>query len=258
MNLAINAVGEELQSSADYCRTEGIGIEITDFAFPWNLDSDQQELIDKHIRAVEGIQPIVTHGPFFELNVVSFDMAIKDVCRQRHRVSLDAAKKIGADIYVAHTNFNPMIRQPSYRAKFASRLLDFWLPFADDAAINNIVIVFENNWENSPEIHAEIVSKANHKSLKASFDNGHALVFSGVCAADWIKMLGTDLNHCHLHDNFGELDQHNPIGTGKEDWTKLINALRNHAPNALLVVESDSLEKNKIGLDKLRSFLKTN
>ena len=55
------------------------------------------------------------------------------------------------------------------------------------------------------------------QSLKASFDNGHALVFSTVCAADWIETLGADLYHCHLHDNDGEVDRHNAIGSGKEE-----------------------------------------
>ena len=257
MNLAINTVGDELQSSADYCRTEGIGIEITEFAYPWNLDGDLKNLIDTHVRAAEGIKPVATHGPFYELNVVSFDRAIKEVCQKRHKVALDAAKKIGASIYVAHTNFNAMIRQPYYRKKFATRLLDFWLPFADEAAKNNIVIVFENHWEGSPEIQAEIIQKANHPGLKASFDNGHALVFSDVCAADWIKTLGSGLHHCHLHDNFGELDQHNAIGDGKEDWPALIEACQKHAPGATLVVECDRLKENKAGVEKIRKLLAT-
>ena len=201
MDLAINTVGDELQSSANFCRAEGIGLEISDFAFPWNLDSNLKNLIDKHIQAVEGIQPLVCHGPFFELNVVSFDQAIKDVCRQRHRAALDAAKAVGVGTYVAHTNFNPMIRHPFYHSKFADRLLDFWLPFADIAAKSEIVIVFENHWESRPEILAEMVHKADHPNLKASFDNGHALVFSSTGAADWIRILGADLYHCHLHDH---------------------------------------------------------
>ena len=257
MDLAINTIEDELHSSADYCRAEGIGIEITEFAYPWNLDGDLQDMIDQHVQAVGGIQPVASHGPFYELNVVSFDRAIKAVCKKRHSAALDAAKKIGAKLYVAHTNLNPMIRQPYYRKKFATRLLDFWLPIADEAAKADIVIVFENHWEDSPEIQAEIIHKADHPSLKASFDTGHALVFSKICAADWIETLGSGLYHCHLHDNFGELDQHNAIGDGKEDWTKLVEAYRQHAPNAVLVVECDRLEKNKAGVEKLRNLLKT-
>ena len=45
----------------------------------------------------------------------------------------------------------------------------------------------------------QVLEAANHPHLKASFDNGHALLFSHVPAADWIKELGSDLAHCHLH-----------------------------------------------------------
>jgi len=255
MQLAINTVGEELRSSSEYCKKEGIGIELTDLAYPWNLDGDPKYFIEKHIKSIEGITPRVCHGPYFELNVVSFDKAIINVCRQRHRKALDIAKRMGVGIYVTHTNFNPLIRQPSYRANFADRFLDFWLSFADDAAKSNIVIVFENHWESHPEIQAGIIRKANHPSIKASFDNGHALIFSSLPAADWIETLGADLYHCHLHDNDGELDQHHAIGTGKEDWKNLIKALKNYAPHAVLVAESDHLQENKASIDKLRGLL---
>ena len=255
MQLAINTVGEEFRSSAEYCRKERIGIELTDIAYPWNLDGDPKFFIENHIRSIEGVAPRLCHGPYFELNVVSFDKAIINVCRQRHRQALDIAKRIGVGTYVTHTNFNPLIRQPSYHEMFSDRFLDFWLSFADDAAKSNIVIVFENHWESHPEIQAEIICKANHPSIKASFDNGHALIFSKLPAADWIKTLGADLYHCHLHDNNGELDQHHAVGTGKEDWKNLIKALQNYAPHAVLVAESDHLQTNKASIDKLRRLL---
>ncbi len=258
MRLAINTVGEELRNSSEYCKKEEIGIELSDLAYPWNLDGDPKYFIEKHIKSIEGITPRVCHGPYFELNVVSFDKAIINVCKKRHRQALDIAKRIGVGTYVTHTNFNPLIRQPSYRANFADRFLDFWLSFADDAAKSNIVVVLENHWESHPEIQAEIIRKANHPSIKASFDNGHALIFSNLTAAGWIEILGADLNHCHLHDNDGELDQHNAIGTGIEDWKNLIKALRTYAPNAVLVAESDHLQENKAGIDKLRRLINRN
>ena len=38
--LGINAAGSELTMAASFCRSEGIGIEVTDFAFPWTLGSN--------------------------------------------------------------------------------------------------------------------------------------------------------------------------------------------------------------------------
>jgi sugar phosphate isomerase/epimerase len=252
--LAINTVGEELVESANFCRSRKIGIEITDFAYPANLDNVISGKIAFHKKTVTEISPVISHGPFFDLIVTSPDSAIVEISRKRHLVSLNAAIDIGAAFYIAHTNFNPLIRNLTYLNSYTKRMLNFWLPFADYAANNNITICFENLWETGPEIQAELLSSANHPNLRASFDNGHALVFSQQPAKKWIEVLGSMLAHCHLHDNMGALDEHKSIGEGKEDWPELINAIQRFAPNAILVAESDKLAANKVSLEKLKGF----
>ncbi len=252
--LAINSVDEELEDSAAFCKAESLGLEVTAFGFAANLDGDTAPLVDRHIKSVGGIRPLVVHGPFHDLIATSRDPWIVEVTRQRHRAALDAAIQMGASHYVAHTNFTPLIRNDSYRNNFTQRMMDFWLPFADVAGKNHIVICLENLWEPSPDIQADLIATANHPHLRASFDNGHALVFSTVAASAWVKTLGDSLGHCHLHDNHGEEDEHRPVGDGKEDWPGLIGAVRSYAPKAILVAESDRLEFNKKSLEQLRRF----
>ena len=112
----------------------------------------------------------------------------------------------------------------------------------------------ENLWEPSPEIQAELILTATHPNLKASFDNGHALVFSEVSARKWVEVLGYGLVHCHLHDNGGEIDEHKAVGEGKENWQELLEAVRKWSPQAVLVAESDQLDKNKKSIERIRSF----
>ncbi|MBA7623547.1 hypothetical protein ES703_30943 [subsurface metagenome] len=252
--LAINTVGDELEAAADFCRSEDIGLEVSAFAFPNNLDTDLTTLIERHKKAVVGISTVLSHGPFLDLVATSMDPAIVEVSRQRHEVSLAVAEEIGASFYVAHTNFTPMIRNASYSKNWAKRMLDFWLPFADKAGRSGIVICLENLWEPIPDIQAELVLSGHHPHLRASFDNGHALVFSSVPSASWIETLGDVLAHCHLHDNSGELDEHKPVGEGKEEWIELLDSLKQHSPQAILVAESDYLDKNKISIERLKGF----
>ncbi len=254
--LAINTIGDELEMSAAYCRSLHIGIEVTDFAFPLILDEDLAARLTRHMKAVNGIIPLISHGPFFDLVATSQDPAIVEVARRRHKASLWAAQEIGASYYIAHTNFTPLIKNPSYRDNWTKRMLNFWLPFADEAGKNNIVICLENIWEPAPDIQAELIAAGNHPHLRASFDNGHALVFSDSSASKWVSTLGSLLAHCHLHDNFGEFDEHRPIGDGKEDWPGLLGALSKHSPRAVLVAESDNLNDNKSSIDKLLSLNK--
>jgi sugar phosphate isomerase/epimerase len=253
--LAINTVSDDLEAAAAFCRSEHIGIEITDFAFPQILDGDLSATIDRHKKVLAGISPISLHGPFFEMFAASRDRAIVSVARDRHGAALAASIELGATYYVAHTNFNPLIRDPSYRKQWNERTLDFWLPFADKAGKENVTICLENVWEPVPDIQAELIKAGNHPHLRATFDNGHVLIFSDIPAVKWVETLGPILAHCHLHDNSGKYDEHNSIGEGKENWPGLISALKKHSPSAILVAEADRFEHNKLSLERLRDLL---
>jgi sugar phosphate isomerase/epimerase len=253
--LAINTIGDELEAAAAFCRSEQLGLEITDFAFPSILDENVNTRIDRHKEALAGISLISSHGPFFEMIAASRDKAIVSVVRDRHSAALTASIEIGAVYYVAHTNFNPLIRDPSYRKGWTERTLEFWLPFADKAGKENVTICLENVWEPVPDIQAELIAAGNHPHLRATFDNGHVLVFSRIPAVKWIETLGPALAHCHLHDNFGERDEHNAVGQGNEDWPELITALKRHSLSAVLVAESDRFEHNKLSIERLRNFI---
>jgi sugar phosphate isomerase/epimerase len=253
--LAMNAIGDELEPAAQFCRVEGVGIEVTAFAFPAVLDGDIPAEIERHSRAVAGITPLISHGPFYDLVVTSPDPAIVKVARRRHEAALDASAEIGATFYIAHTNFTPIIRNPAYRDNWAERMLEFWLPLADRAGRCGITICLENLWEPVPDIQADLIERGAHPNLKATFDNGHLLVFTEYSAGDWIGALGGAIGHCHVHDNNGDLDEHLVVGDGKEDWPGLISAIKSHAPDAPIVAETDRLERNRISVKRLKELI---
>jgi sugar phosphate isomerase/epimerase len=252
--LSIHVLGDELEAAAAFSRAEGIGFEVTAFAFPENLDNDLPGQIARHLKATAGITPLSSHGPCFDLVAASPDPAIVAVTRQRHDAALAASSEIGASLYVAHTLFTPLIRDHSYRANFARRMLDFWLPLADQAGKHNMVICLENMWEPEPDIQAEMITAGNHPHLRATFDNGHALIFSEHSSAQWVKTLGPVLGHCHLHDNGGQLDEHKAVGEGIENWEELVRALKKYAPDAILVAESEQLSENQLSITRLRDY----
>ena len=250
--LAINTLGDELEKAAVFCRTEKVGIEITDFAFPDILDSDLGPVIDRHIKALDGIAPVISHGPLFDLATASRDPRILEVCRLRHWTALEASHKVGATVFVAHTQYNPMINHPTYEGAFVGRTVEFWLPFADWAGNHGVTICLENLWEPTPELQYNIMSEADHPHLRATFDNGHPLVFSKMTGVEWVERLAPYLGHCHLHDNHGKSDEHLAVGEGIENWPALMSAYAEYAPEVPLVMESDKLETNTRSLHKVR------
>jgi sugar phosphate isomerase/epimerase len=256
VRLAINALEDELAPAAAACLREGVGIEVTAFAFPDRLDDGLGERIQAHREAIEGVDDVSSHGPFMDLYVTSVDPAVVDVCRRRHEQALEASLAVGATIYVAHMNSIPLIRNARYRDRFVDACVAFWTPFAEHAWENGATIVLENLWEPDPSLHVAVLDAADHPGLGASFDNGHALVFSDVAAREWIEALEEDLLHVHLHDNDGALDQHMPAGRGVEDWPALLSALQDHAPDAMVVLECDGLEPNLECLRAVRGLLR--
>jgi sugar phosphate isomerase/epimerase len=203
--LGLNASEVELAASVDFCRREMLGIEVTAFAFPQQLDHDLDERIARHAAAVVDLPWISLHGPFLDLYPASPDPSIVEVCRRRHRSGLHAASRIGASLYVAHLNSVPLIRNVGYLTRFVNATADFWLPLADEAGSTGMTIVLEKLWEEDSSLQQEVVTQANHPNLKASFDSGHCLMRSQKAAATWIEELGEHLAHCHLHDNDGFL-----------------------------------------------------
>lgn len=248
VKIAINILSEELHDAAEFCRSQEIGGEVTALAYPETLDSEEDEfadIISRHREMLDGVAPLSSHGPFLDLYVTSRDSKIVAICRLRHERALRASIALSARIYVAHLNSVPLIRNETYVSDFVARAADFWAPLAEVAWEDGATIVLENMWEEGPELQRRVVERVAHPGLKASFDNGHALVFSEVPAEGWVGTLGADLVHCHLHDNDGRYDSHLPIGKGIEDWPRLLNALAALDSPPIVVLESDTIAKNR-------------
>lgn len=252
MRVGISVGDEELEAAAELCRDEGIGLEVTAFAYPRTLDEAFEPTLERHAAALEGVPFVTFHGPFLDLYCTSPDPRVVELCRARHGRALEAARALGAELYVAHLNSNPLIRNRAYRDRFVDAVVEFWRPFADEARDDGATVVFENMWERGPDLQRRVVEAAGHPGLRASFDNGHALVFSRLSAAEWISGLGDALVHLHLHDNDGEYDHHWVLGEGEEDWPALLEALPERDAPPFVILENDDLAAGRESLRRFR------
>lgn len=125
---------------------------MTAFAYPSNLDDDYRGRVRRHVAALEGVSPVLCHGPFLDLYPTSPDPKVVAVARERHERARDAAGAVGARIYVAHLNSLPLIRNREYRQRFATAAAEFWSAVADRASASDTTIVLENLWERGPEL----------------------------------------------------------------------------------------------------------
>ena len=94
--------------------------------------------------------------------------------------------------------------------------------------------------------------------LKLTLDTGHANIGdkNGRRILKFIEDFGQRIGHLHVSDNFGERDDHIPLGTGTIDFTKIVQALKKcgYDDTATLEIFSEDrreLEKSRDRFDHL-------
>lgn len=90
----------------------------------------------------------------------------------------------------------------------------------------------------------------NSSSFGAIVDVGHNFIAGDLYGQ--ISKLGNKLKGLHLHDNNGEVDQHQAIGSGLIDWKQIIKELHEINFQGPLLLEVDE----KVHSSKIDSFLK--
>lgn len=116
------------------------------------------------------------------------------------------------------------------------RGVDALLPVAEKSGI---ILALENHHESAAK-QKELIAmlqQYRHSNLGICFDTGHANCYSKSVGRT-LDLMREFIVTCHLHDNYGQHDDHNPPGQGAIDWERLVIALQT-CPR-LLHVETES------------------
>ena len=227
------AGGEELLTSEIHYNTE-----IGSFSLSEVLDSEN---LSQKVEALKDILKrhdvrIGMHGPVINL-YDSQDSKVKQVRYYRILQGLDIASQIDAEFLVVHSTYNSLITNKTYPKNWVIGTVDYWRNIVDLAEEKCISIVLENCWDARPEMIKEVVQKVNSRFFKACFDTGHFNIFSQVSIEDWISVWGEDLAHLHLHNNYGEFDEHNGITDGTFDFDRFFAATKDNNINPTMTIE---------------------
>lgn len=77
-----------------------------------------------------------------------------------------------------------------------------------------------------PHEVAEVVRAVNHPNLGVCLDTGHTMAFRcGKTIGDQIREIGDLIKVLHVHDTYGNADQHNLPGIGATDWDDFREAI---------------------------------
>jgi len=90
--------------------------------------------------------------------------------------------------------------------------------------------------------------------LKLTLDTGHANIADpgGRRILEFIKKFGHRIGHLHVSDNFGERDDHIPLGAGEIDFAKIVKALKKSGYDDTATLEIFS--ENRQALKKSREI----
>ena len=69
---------------------------------------------------------------------------------------------------------------------------------------------------------------------------------------DWLKAFGKKLFATHIHDNFGQGDDHLAIGSGTIDFKPLTEFVKNNSPDIIFIIENKDEENVLKTLEVLR------
>ena len=157
-----------------------------------------------------------------ENDISPADPAALETIVPRHAAFLEKLSTIGVRSYTMHI---AMESDGSTPWKTIAQAVESLLPAARRA---NIILALENGHENCAEQKrlAEFVSSYRDPFLGVCYDTGHAHCYGDREWKRTLDILAPHIVTCHLHDNNGTFDDHNPPGEGTIDWGEMSSALK--------------------------------
>ena len=233
----------EVKRISSLCDKYGLGIEIQGFYNPNLMDTvDSNRLLDEHKEILKSFKYGKSfHAPFWDLNLGSKNMVIKEITMKTFNYAYSIAKELGCTEIVVHNGFT---LNTSYYNGWCKNATLFWEEFFKDKD-DSITMMIENQCEEDSEILKMVIDSVNDKRLKVCLDIGHSHSNSDMKVEDWIITLADRIGYVHMHDNHGKVkgrpsylnDEHLGLKMGNMDIEKVCTLLEEYSPDAIWNIE---------------------
>ncbi len=224
-----------LEDTAHLCKSNGFGIELSDFSNMMVLsDSNRIQIIASCIHQITGR---AMHGPYLGMDPVSEDVAVSDSTIKCFNEVYNTAHRLNVRHVILHPVFNPLVFSLQTWIK---RSVSFWGTFLEDKS-PDVCFHLENVMDSGPEILCALVSEVNRPNLDINLDIGHVHAYAKTPLLKWISSLGPKIGYVHLHDNHGQKDEHIGLGQGNLPLKEVCQSLQYYAPAAIWAIESGGI-----------------
>lgn len=220
----------------------------------WALQSlDKAKCIETaKILADAGLE-ITFHAPFMDLRPGALDDKIRQTSVDRIKQVFDLAPYFHPIKIICHASFDE---------RYYVFGDDLWLESSVKtwkeliALVKDVktIIALENVYEKNPEILRRLFEVLSSDSICFCFDTGHFNVFSHEPLSVWLKAMGKYLGHLHLHDNFGQRDEHLPVGCGTFPFAELFGTLKKMKVKPTITLEAHHPDNLSQSLENIKNM----
>jgi sugar phosphate isomerase/epimerase len=213
-NLFIRVAGEHLARETPLLLKMKAGPEI------YIRAEKLKDFTPKTIREFAGILAAfpghTIHAPFMDVWPGAADADIRRLSLEQMRKVMAIAAAWKSLLVVMHFNYDPIYYRQQFN-QWLDRAARFYQELLDER--DGPFIALENIAEPTPYIVLQLMKKIDRPRLIHCFDFGHHHVFARIPCAEWLFYLAPRRHiHFHLHDNFGNSDDHLALGQGSIDW----------------------------------------
>lgn len=216
------------ENAIEVCKRLNTGLELNHICISEMLDKDKIENTIIQMRkdmADTGFNGnIVVHGPFTEIVPCAIDPRAINLAMTRLNEAYYVANALGINKMVVHSGYLPPIYHKGWHVEKST---EFWRKFMYDKP-RNFYLYIENVLEDEPYMMRDLIDSIDDDRVSICLDIGHGNVMKaeGDSIENWIDILGDRISHVHLHNNFGDKDNHNEVNTGNIDIFKVLDKLR--------------------------------
>jgi len=211
--------------------------EIVDDGFH-TLNKRRVETLNKTAKSLDIIYTV--HCPFADINIASPSKPMLNASLKRLKQSMAYASQLNAELWVLHpglfTGISPFYPGREWKQNIQSIQL-----LAETAREYDLRIAIENVPKKygaimkTPQDFTRLYDETKLE-IGIVLDVGHANLENQT--DPFLTRLPNRIEHFHLSDNAGEVDQHLGIGYGKIDWQDFIAKIRHIDFKGIAMVES--------------------
>lgn len=186
------------------------------------------------------------HSPFSDINISSLNKSIRKESIRQVKYSIFAINQIGGKVLTFHPGRHSAAtsksKENTKKILFDSlkEISDYNKDYGVTIALENMPDTFITTMKVSQEV-LEVLENKQLSEIKHTMDVGH-LETNNVDIGEYIHDLRKFLIHIHLHDNFGEFDNHLPLGEGNINFPKIFKALKDINYTGRIILEMTKTE----------------